>query len=40
MYSTATMEEIEAAIRIWLLRVIGQAPASLRETRAVNKEAA
>ena len=36
MYSTATMEEIEAAIRIRLLRVIGRAePASLQEeTRA------
>jgi len=41
MYSTATIEEIEAAIRIWLLRIIGQPkPASLQETSPANKEAA
>ena len=39
MYRTATMEEIEATIRCWLLRVIGE-PAALQETRAQSKQVA
>ena len=41
MYSTATIEEIEAAIRVWLVGIIGQDESeSLQEKKAASKEAA
>ena len=41
MYSTATIEEIEAAIRVWLVGIIGQDESeSLQEKKAASKDAA